>query len=181
MIELIGTWLMAFDPGFDILRYLTVRTIGSTLTALLLSILLGPLFIRYLTGIQFAQSIRSDGPKSHLAKSGTPTMGGLIIIFSFVISTLLWSDFQNPYIWVLLFITVTFASIGFLDDWLKIKDNNSKGLNGRYKLGLQFVFSLIVILLILRVSPEGPNQILMLPFNKDFIFAISPILFAAIG
>ena len=181
MIELIGTWLMAFDPGFDILRYLTVRTIGSTLTALLLSILLGPLFIRYLTGIQFAQSIRSDGPKSHLAKSGTPTMGGLIIIFSFVISTLLWSDFQNPYIWVLLFITVTFASIGFLDDWLKIKDNNSKGLNGRYKLGLQFVFSLIVILSILRVSPEGPNQILMLPFNKDFIFSISPILFAAIG
>ena len=181
MIELIGTWLIVFDPGFDILRYLTVRTIGSTLTALILSILLGPLFIRYLTRIQFAQSIRSDGPNSHLAKSGTPTMGGLIIIFSFVISTLLWSDFQNPYIWVLLFVTVAFAFIGFLDDWLKIRDNNSKGLNGRYKLGLQFVFSLIVLVLILRVSPDGSNQILILPFNKDLIFAISPILFAAIG
>ena len=181
MIELIGTWLIVFDPGFDILRYLTVRTIGSTLTALILSILLGPLFIRYLTRIQFAQSIRSVGPNSHLAKSGTPTMGGLIIIFSFVISTLLWSDFQNPYIWVLLFVTVAFAFIGFLDDWLKIRDNNSKGLNGRYKLGLQFVFSLIVLVLILRVSPDGSNQILILPFNKDLIFAISPILFAAIG
>ncbi|MDA7699337.1 phospho-N-acetylmuramoyl-pentapeptide-transferase [Gammaproteobacteria bacterium] len=181
MIELIGTWLMAFDPGFDVLRYLTVRTIGSTLTALILSIVLGPIFIKYLTHMQFSQSIRSDGPQSHLAKSGTPTMGGLIIIFSFVASTLLWSDFQNPYIWVLLFITLTFASIGFLDDWFKIREKNSKGLSGRYKLCLQFVFSLMAVMLILRVSPEGSKQIFLLPFSKDFIFTISPILFVGIG
>ena len=98
MIELLGTWLMTYDSGFDVFRYLTVRTIGGTLTALMLSIFLGPALIRFLTHIQFSQSIRGDGPKSHLSKSGTPTMGGLIIISSLIISTLLWSDFKNPYI-----------------------------------------------------------------------------------
>ena len=87
MIELIGTWLMSYDSGFDVLRYLTVRTIGGTLTALMVSILLGPTLIRFLSSMQFSQSIRGDGPESHLLKSGTPTMGGLIIIFSVIIST----------------------------------------------------------------------------------------------
>ena len=108
MIELIGTWLMSYDSGFDVLRYLTVRTIGGTLTALMVSILLGPTLIRFLSSIQFSQSIRGDGPESHLLKSGTPTMGGLIIIFSVIISTLLWSDFNNPYIWILIFIIISF-------------------------------------------------------------------------
>ena len=105
MIELLGTWLMAYDSGFDVLRYLTVRTIGGTLTALMLSIVLGPTLIKFLSNIQFSQSIRRDGPESHQVKSGTPTMGGLIIISSLIVSTLLWSDFKNPYIWILIFIT----------------------------------------------------------------------------
>ena len=181
MIELMGTWLMAYDPGFNVLRYLTVRTIGGTLTALLLSIFLGPIIIKLLTSIQFSQSIRHDGPESHLAKSGTPTMGGLIIIFSLLISTLLWSDFQNPYIWILIFVTISFASIGFMDDWLKIKEKSSKGLNGRYKICLQVIFSLIAMILILKVSPEGNSQFFILPFNKEFIFIISPIVFLLIS
>ena len=181
MIELMGTWLMAYDPGFNVLRYLTVRTIGGTLTALLLSIFLGPVIIKLLTSMQFSQSIRHDGPKSHLAKSGTPTMGGLIIIFSLLISTLLWSDFQNPYIWILIFVTISFASIGFMDDWLKIRDKSSKGLNGRYKICLQVIFSLIAMIFMLKVSPEGNSQFFMLPFNKEFIFIISPIVFLLIS
>ena len=181
MIELLGTWFMAYDPGFNVLRYLSVRTIGGTLTALLLSIFLGPLIIRLLTKMQFSQAIRDDGPESHLAKSGTPTMGGLIIIFSFLISTLLWADFQNPYIWILIFITISFASIGLMDDWLKIRDKSSKGLNGRYKLCLQFIFSLIAMTFMLKVSPEGNNQFFMLPFNKEFIFIISPLTFLCIS
>ena len=92
-------------------------------------------------------------------------MGGLIIISSLIISTLLWSDFQNPYIWILIFITVSFSTIGFLDDWLKIKEKNSKGLNGKYKLILQFIFSLIAMLFMLQVSPSGSEQIFILPFN----------------
>ena len=181
MIELMGTWLMAYDPGFNVLRYLTVRTIGGTLTALLLSIFLGPVIIKLLTSMQFSQSIRNDGPKSHLAKSGTPTMGGLIIIFSLLISTLLWSDFQNPYIWILIFVTISFASIGFMDDWLKIRDKSSKGLNGRYKICLQVIFSLIAMIFMLKVSPEGNSQFFMLPFNKEFIFIISPVVFLLIS
>ena len=170
MIELFGTWLMTYDSGFDVLRYLTVRTIGGTLTALMLSIFLGPTLIRFLTNIQFSQSIRGDGPESHLAKTGTPTMGGLIIIFSLIISTLLWSDFNNPYIWILIFITVSFSSIGFLDDWLKIKEKNSKGLKGKYKLILQFLFALLSMLFMLQVSPNGNEQIFILPFDYGFIF-----------
>jgi hypothetical protein len=98
MIELMGTWLMAYDPGFNVLRYLTVRTIGGTLTALLLSIFLGPIIIKLLTSMQFSQSIRHDGPESHLAKSGTPTMGGLIIILGIFLGTFLWSDLKNIYV-----------------------------------------------------------------------------------
>ena len=181
MIEFLGTWLMAYDPGFNVLRYLTVRTIGGTLTALLLSIFLGPVIIKLLTSMQFSQSIRDDGPKSHLAKSGTPTMGGLIIIFSLLISTLLWSDFQNPYIWILIFVTISFASIGFIDDWLKIRDKSSDGLNGRYKIFLQVIFALVAMIMMLKVSPEGSSQFFMFPFNKEFIFIISPIVFLLIS
>ena len=181
MIELLGTWLMAYDPGFDVLRYLTVRTIGGTLTALMLSILLGPTLIKFLSNIQFSQSIRRDGPESHKVKSGTPTMGGLIIISSLIVSTLLWSDFKNPYIWILIFITISFSVIGFIDDWLKIKEKNSKGLKGIYKLILQFIFALIAMLFMLQVSPDGNEQIFILPFNKEYIFLISPFIFLLIS
>ena len=181
MIELLGTWLITYDSGFDVLRYLTVRTIGGTLTALILSILLGPVLIKFLQNIQFSQSIRSDGPQSHIKKSGTPTMGGLIIISSLIISTLLWSDFSNPYIWILIFITLSFSTIGFFDDWLKIKERNSKGLPGKYKLCLQLFFSFIAMNLFLHVSSEGAGQIFILPFNKEYIFLISPVLFLCIS
>jgi phospho-N-acetylmuramoyl-pentapeptide-transferase len=181
MIELMGSWLMNYEPGFNVLRYLTVRTIGGTLTALLLSIFLGPIIIKLLTSMQFSQSIRNDGPESHLAKSGTPTMGGLIIIISLLISILLWSDFKNPYIWILIFVTVSFASIGFIDDWLKIREKSANGLNGRYKIILQVIFSLIAMILLLNLSPEGNSQFFMIPFNKDFIFVISPVMFLLIS
>ena len=177
MIELIGTWLMSYDSGFDVLRYLTVRTIGGTLTALMVSILLGPTLIRFLSSIQFSQSIRGDGPESHLLKSGTPTMGGLIIIFSVIISTLLWSDFNNPYIWILIFITISFGTIGFFDDWLKIREKNSKGLSAKYKLFLQSIFACMAMIFMLQVSPEGDEQIFIMPFNKELIFTIPPIIF----
>ena len=115
MIELFGTWLMTYDSGFDVLRYLTVRTIGGTLTALMLSIFLGPTLIRFLTNIQFSQSIRGDGPESHLAKTGTPTMGGVIIIIGMLTSTLLWADLNNIYIWTLIFVSLKIGSYHCVD------------------------------------------------------------------
>ena len=119
MFEYLGTALVSVDPGFDVLRYLTVRTIGGTITALIISILLGPVIINFLKSMQFEQFVRKEGPISHHKKGGTPTMGGLIILSSLVISTLLWADLGNRYIWVVLAVTVGFSIIGFFDDYIK--------------------------------------------------------------
>ena len=129
MFEYLGSVLVSVDPGFDVLRYLTVRTIGGTITALIISILLGPLIINFLKSMQFEQYVREDGPKSHFKKTGTPTMGGLLILSSLVISTLLWADLGNRYIWVVLGVTVSFALIGFFDDYLKIKNKSSEAVS----------------------------------------------------
>ena len=109
MFEYLGTILTDIDPGFDVLRYLTVRTLGGTVTALLITILLGPMFINKLKQIQFEQFVRKEGPKSHYKKTGTPTMGGILIISSLLISTLLWADLSNRYIWVVIITTLLFA------------------------------------------------------------------------
>lgn len=180
MIELLGSYLVVFDSGFDVLRYLTVRTIGGTITALFLSIFLGPIIIKYLNHLQFSQSIRDDGPQSHLSKAGTPTMGGLIIFTSLIISTLLWADLSNYYIWLLLLTTFLFAGIGSLDDYLKIKEKNSKGLKGNHKLIFQALFSVLILGIYLYLS-DGDNLYFILPFNKDFIFDISIVFFILFG
>ena len=122
MFEYLGSVLVQYDPGFDVLRYLTFRTIGGTVTALLNSILFGPKLISFLTNLQLKQHGNERGPDSHQKKAGTPTMGGLLIIFSLLISTLLWADLTNRYIWVVLFITFFYSLIGFTDDYLKIKN-----------------------------------------------------------
>jgi len=180
MIELLGSYLVVFDSGFDVLRYLTVRTIGGTITALFLSIFLGPIIIKYLNHLQFSQSIRDDGPQSHLSKAGTPTMGGLIIFTSLIISTLLWADLSNYYIWLLLLTTFLFAGIGSLDDYLKIKEKNSIGLKGKHKLIFQVLFSVLILGIYLYLS-DGDNLYFILPFNKDFIFDISIVSFILFG
>ena len=143
MFEYLGTVLTSVDPGFDVLRYLTVRTIGGTVTALLISIFMGPLIINFLKSMQFEQYVRKDGPKSHYNKIGTPTMGGLIILSSLIISTLLWADLGNRYIWVVIGVTVGFSLIGFFDDYLKIKQKSSDGLSSIQKIAFQSIIALI--------------------------------------
>ena len=145
MFEYLGTVLVDIDPGFDVLRYLTVRTIGGTVTALLLTIFLGPELINWLKKMQFQQFGVERGPDSHREKSGTPTMGGLLIISSLLISTLLWADLSNRYIWVCLFITSGFTVIGFLDDFQKIKYKDSKGISGKIKLLCQTLVSVAAV------------------------------------
>ena len=145
MFEYLGTVLVSVDPGFDVLRYLTVRTIGGTVTALLLSILMGPLIINSLKSMQFEQFVRKDGPQSHYKKTGTPTMGGLLILSSLIISTLLWADLGNRYIWVVLGVTIGFSIIGFFDDYLKIKDKSPNGLSSKQKIFFQSIIALISI------------------------------------
>ncbi len=121
---------------FNLVRYLTFRTGVAILTALLICLVIGPSLIRWLKVKQRkGQPIRSDGPQSHLiSKAGTPTMGGLMILIGLLVSTLLWADLSNPYVWVCMIVTAGFGLIGFLDDYLKVTKANPKGVPGRYKI-----------------------------------------------
>ena len=181
MFEYLGTVLVDFDPGFDILRYLTVRTIGGTVTALLISILLGPLVINLLKRFQFEQHVRVDGPKSHYKKTGTPTMGGLLILMSLVISTLLWADLSNRYIWVVLFVTISFGFVGFLDDFMKIKSKSSDGLSSKQKIILQSLLAFIATTFLYFSAETSPETAFIVPFYKDLLISMSPFLFIFLG
>jgi phospho-N-acetylmuramoyl-pentapeptide-transferase len=181
MFEYLGTVLVDIDPGFDVLRYLTVRTLGGTVTGLLISILLGPAIIKSLKSIQFQQHVRVDGPESHYKKSGTPTMGGLLILSSLVISTLLWADLSNRYIWVVLFVTVFFALIGFLDDFLKIKNRSSDGLSSKQKLLLQMLVSFITMYYLFYSAEVIAEKSFIVPFFKDLIIPMSAFVFISTG
>ena len=181
MFEYLGTVLVDIDPGFDVLRYLTVRTLGGTVTGLLISILLGPAIIKSLKSIQFQQHVRVDGPESHYKKSGTPTMGGLLILSSLVISTLLWADLSNRYIWVVLFVTVFFALIGFLDDFLKIKNRSSDGLSSKQKLLLQMLVSFITMYYLFYSAEVIAEKSFIVPFFKDLIIPMSAFVCISTG
>jgi len=129
--------------GFNVFKYITFRSLGAGLTALLISLALGPYFIRLLSRHQMGQQIRDDGPQSHLKKQGTPTMGGLLILVAVTVSTLLWADLTNKYVWLVLGTMIAYGWIGWLDDYKKIREANSKGLSERSKLFLQTLFAVI--------------------------------------
>ena len=164
---------------FNVFRYITFRTIYASLTAFFICFLLGPWMIRKLSGLQVGQYIRDDGPQSHLSKAGTPTMGGLLIVFSIVTSVLLWSDLTNYFTWIVLFVIIGYGLIGFIDDYLMQIKKRSKGLNFRNKLMLQFGLALITGYLV-YASPDFSTQV-TIPIFKN----LSPdlgwgyILFAA--
>jgi phospho-N-acetylmuramoyl-pentapeptide-transferase len=155
-----------FSP-FRVVQYVTSRTAFASLTALLLSIFLGPMLIRRLQEFQIGQFIREEGPKSHQKKAGTPTMGGVLIIVSIVVPTLLWSNLRNPFVWIALFSLVSFGSIGFWDDYTKIARKRNLGLTARGKLMAQVIASLLigVALLILHARNEYSTSI-NVPFFK---------------
>jgi phospho-N-acetylmuramoyl-pentapeptide-transferase len=131
-------------PLFNVFRYITFRTIYATITALLITLLLGPWFIRKVTSLQIGQQIRNDGPAAHLKKSGTPTMGGMLILFSLLLSTLLWADLKNAFIWIIVIATFLLGLLGGMDDWEKITKKNSRGLSVRTKLISQTLIGLVV-------------------------------------
>ena len=149
---------------FNVFRYITFRTIYASLTAFFICFLLGPWVIRKLSGMQVQQYIRDDGPESHLSKAGTPTMGGLLIVFSIVTSVLLWSDLTNYFTWIVLFVIIGYGLIGFIDDYLMQIKKRSKGLNVRNKLLLQFGLALITGFLV-YISPDFSTQV-TIPFFK---------------
>ena len=156
----------------NVTRYITFRTAAASLTALAISLMLGPWMIRKLRDFQVGQVIRQEGPESHRAKAGTPTMGGLLILSSALIPTLLWADLQNPYVWIAVLSTVGFGAVGFIDDYLKIVRRSHHGLIPRYKLGGQFLVAFAVGGALLWLAAQNPplyNTRLIFPFFKTWI------------
>ena len=158
--------LVKYFSFFNVFQYISFRAAYAAITALLLSFLFGPRVIQMLRRLKFGQEIRADGPESHLAKAGTPTMGGVLIILSVVFSVLLWQDFRNYYTWVVLLATIGFGLIGFLDDYLKISKKNSKGLRAWVKFAGQIFVALAVVLLLYFKGHEF-TTLLYVPFVKE--------------
>jgi len=158
-------------PVFNVFRYLTFRTGGAIMTALVISFLIGPTLIRLLHVRQKGgQPIRADGPEGHLlTKQGTPTMGGLMILIAMVSSTVLWTDLSNGFVWVALGVTISYGVIGFLDDYLKVTRRSHKGLPGKAKLALQVAFGLTAVLWIMRLMPDSFATTLAVPFFKNLL------------
>ena len=149
----------------NIFKYITFRASYAAVTALILSLLFGPWFIRWLRRKKLGQEVRDDGPQTHLIKEGTPTMGGMLIIFAIVISVLLWQDLRNWYTWLSLFAILGFGSVGFADDWLKISRKNSAGLSPRLKMMGQILISAAIVVMIYLNRGENTTM-LYIPFNK---------------
>ena len=186
MLIWLADWLTQFESGFIVFSYLTLRAILSTLTALLIAIIIGPKMIRWLQRMQIGQTVRTDGPESHLSKSGTPTMGGLLILAAIVISVLLWADLTNTYVLVTLFVVVTFGIIGFVDDYRKVVRKDSKGLIARWKYFWQSVIALCVAFYLYSSAQTMEETALLVPFFKEVlpqlgILYIAIVYFALVG
>ncbi|MBN1243674.1 MAG: phospho-N-acetylmuramoyl-pentapeptide-transferase [Spirochaetales bacterium] len=158
--------LVEFFTPLNVFRYLTFRSAYAAVTALLIAFMAAPAIIEKLRVLKFGQSVRQDGPESHLAKTGTPTMGGVFLLVSSAVSVLLWTDLHNVYVWISLGALLGFGAIGFLDDWLKIKYRNSDGVSAKAKFLLQTLVSLAVVLALYFLGEDGQTE-LYLPFFKN--------------
>ncbi len=174
MLYLLAEWL-GFPGALNLLRYLTFRSGAAIVTALLIGLVIGPRFILMLRMRQGkGQPIREDGPQTHLAKRGTPTMGGLMILIGLVVSSLLWMDLSNSFVWACLFVTLGFALIGFLDDLDKVRKASHHGVSGRVRLALEFLIAGIAVFLIV----ERTGTTLFLPFFNEVYIDLGPLYYA---
>jgi phospho-N-acetylmuramoyl-pentapeptide-transferase len=158
-------------PGLNIFRYITFRTAGATVTAIVFVFLFGPTIIAALRVRQGkGQPIREDGPQSHLlTKKGTPTMGGLMILSGIVVSTLLWANLASPYVWIVLFVTVAFGAVGFYDDYLKVTKATNKGYSGRARLAIEAVIAILAAIALAYVGTKPLATEITFPFFKDAV------------
>jgi phospho-N-acetylmuramoyl-pentapeptide-transferase len=167
MLLYLTDYLTQFHSGFGVFQYLTLRAILGALTALVISFIIGPSMIRKLSHYQIGQMVRDDGPETHLLKAGTPTMGGALILVAVAISTLLWSDLGNKYMWVVLVTTLLFGVIGWVDDYKKLVKKDSRGLIARYKYFWQSVVALGAAILLYQTASLPAETQLIVPFFKD--------------
>ncbi len=169
--------LSQYFSSLTVFQYLTLRAILGTLTALLISLVIGPVMIRKLSQYQIGQAVRDDGPQTHLSKAGTPTMGGALILVAIAISTLLWADLTNRYVWVVLLVTLLFGAIGWVDDYRKVVERNPRGLPARWKYFWQSVIGATAAI-VLYVTASLPQETsLYLPFLKNVSLTLGPVLF----
>ncbi len=167
MLLWLTEYLTQFHSGFNVFQYLTMRIILGVLTSLFISLLVGPYLIRRLNEYQIGQSVRDDGPESHLSKSGTPTMGGLLILVSIAVGTLCWADLTNRFIAVVLLVTLAFGIVGWVDDYRKVVEQDPKGLPGRYKYFWQSVIGLVAAVYLYQSAASPAETQLIIPFIKD--------------
>ncbi|MFT4520588.1 MAG: phospho-N-acetylmuramoyl-pentapeptide-transferase, partial [Halioglobus sp.] len=174
MLLLLAEYLAQFESGFRAFQYLTMRGIMAAGTALAISLLVGPFMIRRLNFYQVGQSVRTDGPESHLVKSGTPTMGGALMLVAIAASCLLWGDLSNSYLWIALLVTGAFGAIGYVDDYRKVVEGDSRGLPARWKFFWQSIAGLAPAIYLYTAFDTPVTTELYIPFFKDFVWDMGP-------
>ncbi len=186
MLVTLADYLSQYHSGFNVFQYLTLRAILGVLTALLISFIVGPAMIRRLSYYQIGQSVRDDGPQSHLVKAGTPTMGGALILVAITVATLLWSDIGNHYVWIVLLVTLMFGAIGWVDDYRKLVLKNSDGLSAGAKLFWQSVVGLGTAIVLYVTAGTPAETSMIVPFFKEVAvelgwFYIVLVYFVVVG
>ena len=179
-LELIN-FLSSLDTGFNVLSYLTVRAVFAMMTSLLITLVLGKWIISKLEQYEIGQVIRDDGPETHEEKKGTPTMGGVLILFAFFTSMIIWGDWTNPFLWIVIVTALLFSSIGFIDDYLKIKKQNSDGLSRRQKIAAQSISTILICIWLLSLNSKTIGAELLVPFFKDLVIPLNAFGFLIVG
>lgn len=177
MLLALSQWIAEDIRAFNVFSYITLRTMLAALTALSISFLVGPAMIRSLTARKVGQSVRNDGPQSHLVKAGTPTMGGTLILTAVIITTLLWADLSNHYIWVVSLTTLGFGAIGWVDDYRKVIQRNSKGLSAASKFFWQSIIALLVAVYLVMAADLPQHTEMIVPFFKEVALPLGTLLF----
>ncbi len=180
MFLVFARWLAHDIRTFHVFDYITLRAVLATMTALIISFIVGPTLIRKLTEYKVGQSVRDDGPQTHLVKAGTPTMGGALILVAIATSTLLWSDLTNRFVWVVLFTTIGFGIVGWVDDWRKVVHRNPKGLSAREKYFWQSLIGIAVSIYLFKTSDIPAETTLVVPFFKHLVFPLGVLGFVGL-
>ncbi|AMJ57674.1 MULTISPECIES: phospho-N-acetylmuramoyl-pentapeptide-transferase [Stenotrophomonas] len=181
MLLELARWLQQLDGLFRLFNYITFRGILAALTALSLSLWLGPMAIRRLAQLKGGQPIRKDGPQSHFSKAGTPTMGGGLILTTVLVSVLLWGDLRNRYVWLVLVVMLCFGAIGWYDDWLKIAKRDPNGLKSRWKYALQSIFGLAAGIFLYKTAVVPAELTFYIPMFKSIALPLAGFSFVAIA
>jgi len=180
MLLALTQWLGHDIRAFNVFSYITLRAVLAMLTALMISFIVGPAMIRKLTAYKIGQSVRDDGPQTHLVKAGTPTMGGALILVAMAISTLLWADLRNPYVWVVLVTTMGFGAVGWVDDWRKVVHRNPKGLSAKAKYFWQSLIGTGVAVFLAMTATLPAHTELIVPFFKMLTIPLGGVGFVVL-